>query len=79
MLKILKILQLNTFKSIELLKVEEELTELMVELVHIFHPKLTFKCGLPKKSLMLEEKVKPDKSLKEKFQLENLNDFLALI
>lgn len=74
MLKILKILQLNTFKSIELLKVEEELTELMVELVHIFHPKLTSKCGLLKKPLMLEDKEKPDKLLKEKSQSVNHND-----
>ena len=62
------------FKLIELLKVEEEHIEPMVELVHIFHLKHTFKCVLLKDKLMLKDKEKLDKSLKEKFQLDNLND-----
>jgi len=74
MLKILKTLLLNTLALTELLKVEEEHIELMVELVHIFHLKLTFKCGLQKRLLMSEEKENLDKLLKEKFQSENLND-----
>ncbi len=67
------------FKSIELPKVEEELTELTVESVHIFHLKLTSKCGLLKKPSTLEDKEKLDKLLKEKFQLDNLNDKTYLI
>jgi hypothetical protein len=56
---------------IELLKEEEELTELTVELVHIFHVKLMFKCSPLKDKLMLKEKEKLDKLLKEKSQSDN--------
>jgi hypothetical protein len=59
--KILKILPLNTFQSIELLKEEEELIELMVELDHISLHKLISKCGPLKKLLMLEDKENLDK------------------
>ena len=62
------------FKLIELLKVEEEHIELMVELDHIFHLKLIFKCLLLKDKLMLKDKEKLDKLLKEKFQLDNHNE-----
>jgi hypothetical protein len=61
---------LITFKLTELLKVEEEHTELMVELAHIFHLNAMLKCGLLKKQLMLENKEKLNKLLKEKFQLD---------
>ncbi len=62
------------FKLIELLKVEEEHTEHMVELDHIFHHKLIFKCLLLKKLSMLKDKEKLDNLLKEKFQLDNHNE-----
>ena len=65
-------------KLTELLREEEELIELMVELVHIFHAKLTSKCGLLKKQLMLKNKVNLDKSQKEKFQLDNHNDLTII-
>jgi hypothetical protein len=76
MLKILKTLLLNTYQSIELLREEEEHIELMVELVHIFHLKLTSKCGQLRKLLMSEEKENQDKLLREKFQLENNDKIL---
>ena len=66
-------------QSIELQKVEEELTELMVESVLIFHAKLTFKCGPPKKQSMLKRKEKQDKSQREKFQWENHNDLILIL
>lgn len=40
------------YKLIELLKVEEELTELTVVLAPIYHPNATSKCGLLKKPQM---------------------------
>jgi hypothetical protein len=57
----------------------EEHIELTVELVHIYHLKLTFKCGLLKKQLMLKDKVKQDKSQKEKFQLDKLNEMIQIL
>lgn len=50
----------------------------MVESVHISHHKHTYKCGLPKKPLMSEEKAKPDKLLKERSQLVNPNDLTII-
>jgi len=76
--KILKTSPLSTSKSTELPRVEEEHTEPTVESVHIFHPKLTSKCGLPKRLSTSEEKESPDKLLKEKSQLENPNDRLPI-
>lgn len=73
--RISKILPLSMFQQIELLKEEEERIELMVELDHIYHLKLIFKCGLLKKLLMLKEKGNQDKLQKERFQLANHNDF----
>jgi hypothetical protein len=72
---------LITYKLIELLKVEEEHIELMVELVHIFHAKLMFKCSPLKEQLMLKDKEKPDKLPKEKSQLDNndLHFYLNLV
>jgi hypothetical protein len=67
----------NTFKSIELPKEEEELTELTVESVLICHVKLTSKCGPTKSQLTSKEKAKPDKSLKEKSPSEN-NDLVII-
>ena len=58
------------FKLTELLKEEEELIEHMVELVHIFHLNAMFRCGLPKKQSMLENKGRENKLLKERLQLE---------
>jgi hypothetical protein len=78
MLKILKISPSITSLLIELPKVEEELTEPMVESVLTFHLKPTSKCGLLKEPLTLKEKEKPDKSPREKSQSENLNDFCHL-
>lgn len=72
--KILKTSQLSTFKSTELQRAEEEHTEPMVELVLICHPKLTFKCGPPKRQLMSKEKENPDKSPREKSQSVNHNE-----
>jgi len=65
--KILKISPSITFKLIELQKDAEELTELMVELVHICHVKLIFNYTQLKRSSMLKKKVKLDKLLKAKF------------
>ncbi len=46
----------------------------MVELVHIYLHNAMLKCGELKKQLMLKDKEKLDKLLKEKFQLEKQND-----
>ena len=63
------------FKSTKPLKDVEELIEHMVELVLIFHLNATSKCGeLKKPSMLKEEMVKLDKSLKEKSQLDKPND-----
>lgn len=72
--KILNNSPLITFKSIELLKVEEEHTEPMVESAHISHLKLISKCGPLKRQLTSEEKEKPDKLPREKSQSVKLND-----
>ena len=58
------------FKLTELPKEEEEHTEPMVESALIFLPNAMLKCGQLKKFKMLKKKEKPNKLLKEKFQLE---------
>ena len=58
------------YKLTELPKVEEELTELMVVLVHIYHLNAMLKCGLLKNNKMLKKREKQNKLLKEKFQLD---------
>jgi len=73
-LKTLKTSLLITSKLIELLRAEEEHTELTVESVPIFPHKLTFKSSLLRRQLMWKRKEKPDKLLKEKSQLES-NDW----
>lgn len=54
----------------ELLKEEEEHTELTVELVLTFLLNAMLKCGPLKRLKMSKKKEKPNKLPKEKFQLE---------
>ena len=73
-LKILKILQLTMFKLIEPQREEEELTELMVELAHIFQANVMLNFGPAKNQLMSKKKEKVNKLLKGKSQSEKEND-----
>jgi len=72
MQRILRISLLITFKLIELQKDVEELTELMVELVHIYLAKLIFKYTQLKRSLMLKRRAKLDKLQKAKSLLDKI-------
>jgi len=63
------------FKQIEPLKEEEELIELMVVLVLIFHPNVMLSYGPLRSNKMFEKKEKiQDKLLKGKSQLDKNND-----
>ena len=65
------------YKLTELPKVEEELTELMVVLVHIYHLNAMLKCGQHRKHRMSKNKEKQNKLQKEKCQL-GKNDLVII-
>lgn len=67
------------YKLIELLKVEEELTELTVVLAPIYHPNATSKCGLLKKPQMWEDKAKENKLQKEKYQSDKNDELIKYL